>query len=95
MAKAARIAIDAMGGDTGVAVMLAGAAHASTLWPDLEFVFVGEEGLIRAEIAKHPRLASAQIVHAPDVIAGEERPTQAIRRAKTTSVNSVAVNWLP
>ena len=86
MAEAARIAIDAMGGDIGIAVMLAGAAHARVLWPQLDFVLVGDETAIRAESARHVGLANAHIVHAPDVIAGEERPTQAIRRAKTTSM---------
>ncbi len=83
---AARIAIDAMGGDTGVAVMLAGAALARNQWPTLEFVLVGNEGAIRAELSKHASLVSATIVHAPDVIAGDERPTQAIRRARKTSM---------
>src|SRR5690606_23516782 len=47
----------------------------------------GDEGQIRAELAKHPSLGnSAEIIHCDDVIAATEKPTQAIRRAKTTSL---------
>ena len=87
MGTAPRIAIDAMGGDVGPAVMLAGAARAHERRGDLCFIMFGDEAKIRAELAKHPALAPAvEIVHCPDVIAGTEKPSQAIRRAKTTSM---------
>src|SRR4051812_27169296 len=76
-----------MGGDVGPAVMVAGAALAYRRRSDLTFLLFGDEGAIRAELAKVPELeAVAQIVHTPDVIAAEDRPSQAIRRAKTTSM---------
>jgi glycerol-3-phosphate acyltransferase PlsX len=85
--SAPRIAIDAMGGDVGPAVMVAGAALAYQRRSDISFLLFGDEGAIRAELAKVPKLAAvAQIVHSPDVIAAEDRPSQAIRRAKTTSM---------
>ncbi len=84
---APRIAIDAMGGDGGVATMLAGAALALTKASDLRFLLVGDEAAIRPELARHPALAAAsELRHAPDRISGEDKPTQAIRRAKTTSM---------
>ena len=87
MGSAPRIAIDAMGGDTGPAVMVAGAARAFAHRPDLCFMLFGDEPAIRAELARHPELAdSVEIVATKDVIAPEEKPTQAIRRAKTTSL---------
>jgi glycerol-3-phosphate acyltransferase PlsX len=85
--QAPRIAIDAMGGDTGPAVMLAGAARAHDRRNDLQFLLFGDKALVRAELDKHAGLKDAvEIVHCDDVIAGTERPSQAIRRAKTTSM---------
>ena len=87
MGKAPRIAIDAMGGDVGPAVMLAGAALAHAQGQDLCFLLFGDEGRIAAELGKYPALKSAvEIVHCDDVVAGTEKPSQAIRRAKTTSM---------
>jgi glycerol-3-phosphate acyltransferase PlsX len=82
-----RIAIDAMGGDEGVRVMVAGAALALSRNPGLNFLMIGDETLVAAAIASHPGLAAqCQVRHAPDVVAGDERPTQALRRARTTSM---------
>lgn len=82
-----RIAIDAMGGDDGVPIMLAGAALALERNPALRFRLVGRENELKAELAAHAALSkSSTIVHAADVISGEDKPAQAIRRAKTTSM---------
>lgn len=87
MGTGPRIAIDAMGGDSGPAVIIGGAARAHQRRSDLRFLMFGDEGQIRAELAKHPSLGnSAEIIHCDDVIAATEKPTQAIRRAKTTSL---------
>src|SRR6476659_7242387 len=76
-----------MGGDGGAATMIAGAALARAQWPDLRFLLVGHEAEMAAEVAKHPGLTTCvELAHAPDKIAGEEKPSQAIRRAKTTSM---------
>jgi glycerol-3-phosphate acyltransferase PlsX len=85
--SAPRIAIDAMGGDVGPAVMVAGAALAFKRRSDLSFLLFGDEDRIRAELTKAPELERvAEIHHTPDVIAAEDKPSQAIRRAKTTSM---------
>jgi glycerol-3-phosphate acyltransferase PlsX len=82
-----RIAVDAMGGDVGPEVMLAGAARAFSRRQDLSFILFGDEPTLRAELAKHGGLAEVcAIVHAPDVITAEDKPSQALRRAKTTSM---------
>ncbi|MES2754467.1 MAG: phosphate acyltransferase PlsX [Pseudomonadota bacterium] len=82
-----RIAIDAMGGDDGLAVMLAGVATARRRYQDVDFILVGDETAIRAGLEKHPNLsAHSEIVHAAETIAGTEKPSAAIRRAKTTSM---------
>jgi glycerol-3-phosphate acyltransferase PlsX len=90
LANAPRIAIDAMGGDTGPAVMVAGAAGALKRHDDLSFLLFGDEQAIRRELARFPALAAAaEIVHSDDVIAAEDKPSQAIRRAKTTSMGQM------
>jgi phosphate acyltransferase len=82
-----RIAVDAMGGDEGLAVMLAGVARARHRFEGLRFILVGDEAAITEGLKKHPNLtAHSEIVHAPEVVGSSEKPSQAIRRAKTTSM---------
>ncbi len=82
-----RIAVDAMGGDEGVRVMVEGAAIARRSHDRFKFLLVGDSTRIKAALDNHPNLRGAsEIVHADDVISGEDRPSQAIRRAKTTSM---------
>ncbi|MBS0504473.1 MAG: phosphate acyltransferase PlsX [Proteobacteria bacterium] len=87
MSESPRIAIDAMGGDVGVAVMTDGAAKALAADSALRFLMVGDEAAIAPALAAKPALkAATEIRHAPEVIAGTDKPSQAIRRAKTTSM---------
>ena len=82
-----RIAVDAMGGDEGLAVMLAGVARARRTHDGLRFLLVGDETAIAAGLKNHPNLSQhSEIVHAPDTVEAAEKPTQAIRRARTTSM---------
>lgn len=87
-----RIAVDAMGGDEGVRVMIEGAALARRRHDRFHFLLVGDEARIKDALVKHPNLSAAsEILHAPDVVSGDEKPTQALRRAKTTSMG-LAIN---
>jgi len=92
MSDGPRIAIDAMGGDAGPAAMVAGIARAHRRDRSLRFLVFGDETLVAAEVAKHNGLAAAiGVVHTPESIAATEKPSQAIRRARTTSMG-VAIN---
>ncbi|MEZ5743842.1 MAG: phosphate acyltransferase PlsX [Sphingomonadaceae bacterium] len=87
-----RIAIDAMGGDEGVRVMIAGAALARHRHDRFKFLLVGDQTRIEAALNNHPNLrAASEVLHADDVISGEDKPSQALRRAKTTSMG-MAIN---
>ena len=87
MAEGSEIAVDAMGGDKGLAVMLAGVAQARRRFPDMRFHLVGDEAQIREGLTRHPNLtAASEIVHAPNVVGAEEKAGQALRRARTTSM---------
>ncbi|HBK14371.1 MAG TPA: phosphate acyltransferase PlsX, partial [Erythrobacter sp.] len=87
-----RIAVDAMGGDEGVRVMVEGAALARRRHDKFQFLLVGDETRIKAALDTHPGMAGAsEILHCTDVVGGDELPSRALRRAKTTSMG-LAVN---
>lgn len=87
-----RIAIDAMGGDEGVRVMVEGAALARRRHEGFQFLLVGDEARIKSALDSHPNMRGAsEILHAEDVVAGDEKPSRALRRAKTTSMG-LAIN---
>ncbi|MFA7597178.1 MAG: phosphate acyltransferase PlsX [Novosphingobium sp.] len=87
-----RIAVDAMGGDEGVRVMVEGAALARRRHDRFKFLLVGDEDRIKRALENHPNMRGAsEILHAADVVSGDEKPTQALRRAKTTSMG-MAIN---
>jgi len=82
-----RIAVDAMGGDEGVRVMVSGAALARRRHERFKFLLVGDEARIKAALESHPNMSAAsEILHCEGVVGGHEKPTQALRRAKTTSM---------
>ncbi len=82
-----RIAIDAMGGDVGVPMMLAGAAMARHKHDGLRFILVGDEVQIKAALDNHPNLrAASDIIHTDGVVSGSDKPSQALRKAKSTSM---------
>lgn len=81
------IAIDAMGGDEGARVMVAGAALARRQHPDMHFLLFGDEVQISAALKNHPNLsAQAQIVHTDHVVAATDKPSQAIRQSRNSSM---------
>src|SRR5689334_3551756 len=78
-----RIAIDAMGGDSGPSAMIAGAAKALKRDRSLQFVIYGDEALVTAELKNNDGLRSAAtIVHSPEAIASSEKPSLAINAVK-------------
>src|SRR5258708_33806324 len=92
MSEGPRIAIDAMGGDAGPAAMIAGGSRALRKDPTLEFIFYGDEKQVSAQIETHRNLTNhSQIVHSPEAIGASEKPSQAIRRARTASMG-MAIN---
>jgi glycerol-3-phosphate acyltransferase PlsX len=87
-----RIAVDAMGGDEGVRVMIEGAALARRRHDRFKFLLVGDEKQIKSALDNHPGMSGAsEILHCEDVVGGDEKPSKALRRAKTTSMG-LAVN---
>lgn len=81
------IALDGMGGDHGPAVVLGGAAISLERHPNLSFIVTGRQSEIEAELARLPQLAKRTRVVATDiVIAMQDKPSQALRRGKGSSM---------
>jgi phosphate acyltransferase len=81
------IALDAMGGDHGPGVVIPGAALTLQRHPGVKFRLFGQEAKIRAALAAHPALAArSDIIHTDLVIAMDDKPAQAMRRGKGSSM---------
>lgn len=92
MGQQPRIAIDAMGGDEGVRVMLAGVALARHRHDGLRFTLFGDEARIKAALDNHPNLrAASEIVHTDQVVSGTDKPSQALRNGRKSSM-ALAIN---
>ena len=87
MASPKTIALDAMGGDHGPEVVCPGAALSLERHPTLSFIFFGDSARIEAALKAHPALAKAsRVTHTAHVIAMDEKPSQALRRGKGSSM---------
>jgi glycerol-3-phosphate acyltransferase PlsX len=87
MSQPRTIALDAMGGDHGPPVVVAGAAISLERHPLLSFLFFGDEARIAAELEKFPALAAkSHVVHTATTIGMSDKPSQALRRGKGTSL---------
>jgi len=77
-----------MGGDHGPPVVIPAVVRAvATLPAEVRFLLHGDETVIAAALAKHPGIAArCEIRHAERVIAMDEKPAQALRRGKGTSM---------
>lgn len=83
--KSLAISIDAMGGDHGPSVVVPGVLLAAKEAPNLRFILHGDESAIRTQFgAALPDQVA--IRHAERVIAMDEKPAQALRRGKGTSM---------
>ncbi len=83
------LSIDAMGGDHGPSVVVAGCALALDLLPgrNIGFLLHGDRALIEAELANLPALrACAEVAHTDLVISGDEKAAVALRRGKGSSL---------
>ena len=93
MPQKVRIALDAMGGDVGAAVVVPGAAISLTRHPEIEFILVGNRSLIEEQLAEHPKLKRAsRIIHTEVAVSMEDKPSQALRRGRKTSSMWLAID---
>jgi glycerol-3-phosphate acyltransferase PlsX len=93
MPSKVRIALDAMGGDIGVPVVIPGAALSLKRHPDTEFLLFGDSKLIEAELARFPELKSAsQVFHTDVAVKMDDKPSQALRRGRKVSSMWLAID---
>lgn len=93
MTNKVRIALDAMGGDHGPAVVVAGAAIALALHPESQFLFFGNSTLITPLVEARPALkAASRIVHTEIAVRMEDKPSQALRYGRWKSSMWLAID---
>src|SRR5580704_5082065 len=88
-----RIALDAMGGDHGPTVVVAGAELALARHPETEFRFFGNSAQIALLVEARPALkAASRIVHTDVAIRMEDKPSQALRYGRWKSSMWLAID---
>lgn len=92
MSRRLTIAIDAMGGDRGPAVVVPGAAVTLERHPDVALLLFGDRAAIDPVLADYPRVAEhSEIVHTDVAVAMDDKPSQALRRGRYRSSMWMAI----
>lgn len=93
MSHKVRIALDAMGGDHGAAVVVPGAELSLSRHPDIEFLLFGDQSVLAPLLESRPRLkAASQIVHSDVVVQMHDKPSQALRKGRWKSSMWLAID---
>jgi phosphate acyltransferase len=88
-----RVALDAMGGDHGPAVVVAGADLALTRHPECEFLFFGNSALIAPLVDSRPSLKQvSRLIHTDIAVRMEDKPSQALRYGRWKSSMWLAID---
>jgi glycerol-3-phosphate acyltransferase PlsX len=81
------ISLDAMGGDAGPTVVVPGAAIALERHPGVRFLLFGDAARINPHLEAHPALLErSRIVHTNAVVEMRDKPSQALRRGRSSSL---------
>jgi len=83
-----RLIIDCCGGDNSPSANVEGSLLALKKYDDLSLILTGDEVGIRSELErlKYVDDGRIRVIHAPEVITGEDKPTDAIRLKKESSM---------
>jgi glycerol-3-phosphate acyltransferase PlsX len=88
-----RIALDAMGGDHGAAVVVPGAELSLSHYPDVEFLLYGDRSVLSPLLDARPRLkAHSRLVHTDVAITMNDKPSQALRKGRWKSSMWLAID---
>jgi len=86
MSDKVRIALDAMGGDHGPAVIVAGADIALSRHPETQFLFFGNTAAVAPLLDARPALKSvSRLVHTDVAVKMADKPSQALRYGRWKS----------
>ena len=81
------ISVDAMGGDQGPAIVVAGCAESAAKNPDISFVLHGPAETLDPLVAKRPELRGRCTVRdAQGVVTMDDKPSNVVRNGKDTSM---------
>lgn len=82
-----KLVIDCFGGDHSPDANIEGTVAALKTHDDLSVIFTGDEKIIKDKLATlNYQDERISIVHAPDVLTGEDKPTDAVRFKKESSM---------
>src|SRR6056297_927574 len=81
------ISVDAMGGDTGPATVVAGVSHSAKKNNDLGFILHGPKDILEPLVAKRKNLAGrCEIRDASEIVKMEDKPANVLRQGRETSM---------
>lgn len=80
------LSVDAMGGDSGPATVVAGLSRFLKSTPDAEVLLHGPEETLRPLVDRRGLSGRVTVVHAPEVVAMSDKPSQVMRHGKSTSM---------
>lgn len=81
------ISIDAMGGDNAPQAIVDGVGIAHVRHPKVKFLLHGDHARLQPILLGKPAVKHvAQVVHCDDTVGMEDKPTQALRRGRNTSM---------
>ena len=87
MSAGLAISLDAMGGDHAPDMVVRGADIARQRFPQVRFLFFGDEARLKPMLKEFPALAAtSEIHHADTVIKMEDKPSQALRAGRGSSM---------
>ncbi|SLN18878.1 phosphate acyltransferase PlsX [Roseisalinus antarcticus] len=80
------ISVDAMGGDSGPATVVAGIAQFLAKAPDARILLHGRQDVLRPLVDKRRISSQVTLCDAPDVVAMSDKPSHVMRNGKGTSM---------
>ena len=87
MSQPINVSIDAMGGDSGPGIVVAALARSAIRHPNVRFLLHGDEAVLKPLFARRAKLLErVEIRHAAERVRMEEKPSQALRRGRNTSM---------
>jgi glycerol-3-phosphate acyltransferase PlsX len=93
MPQKVRIALDAMGGDHGAAVVVPGAERSLRRHPDIEFLLFGDRAVVAPLLDARPQLkAVSRVIHTDVAIKMDDKPSQALRKGRWKSSMWLAID---
>ncbi|HEV2560707.1 MAG TPA: phosphate acyltransferase PlsX [Rhizomicrobium sp.] len=87
MSQPLNVSVDAMGGDAGPGIVVAALARSAQRHPNVRFLLHGDEAVLKPLFARRVKLLErVEIRHAAERVRMEEKPSQALRRGRNTSM---------